>query len=193
MTVRAIEPQSGVAFRLAKGQHLKVIDVQGEQVSDLFCFAEGDPTDALSSGRSIDYNETIALTTGHRLYANSGRVMLTIVDDTCGRHDFLVTPCSQQMFDMVSGRKDYHPSCHENLARALERFQLPAWVIGTTFNIFMNVPVEAGGRIRVLAPLSHAGDSITFRAEMDLIVGLTACSDEGTNNGRCKPIAYEIF
>ncbi len=188
-----IPAQKGSAFKLLKGQLLKVIDLEGEQVSDLFCFSACNQSDALSSGRSIDYNDTIYLTTNHKLYSNFGEVMLTIVKDTCGRHDFLVTPCSLQMFKMISGKDDYHPSCQENLSRSLKEFGIEDALITTSFNIFMNVPVSGDGKIQVKAPLSKAGDHICFRAEMDLIVGLTACSDEGTNNGRCKPTQYEIY
>ena len=188
-----IPAQTGKAFRLKKGEHLKVIDPEGEQVSDLFCFSDDGSKDPLSSGRSIDYNESIYLTTGHKLYSNSGKVMLTIIQDTCGRHDFLVTPCSLQMFQMMSGNLDYHPSCQENLIQNLKEYGIPEDSITTTFNIFMNVPVSENGSIKVLKPNSKADDFIIFKAEMDLIVGLTACSDEGTNNGRCKPIQYEIL
>lgn len=189
---KTLGAQTGAAFQMMKGDQLEVIDLHGEQVSDLFCFSAEEPHDALSSGRTIDYNETIRLTTGHRLFANSGKVMMTIVEDSGGSHDFLVTPCSLQMFQMISGTDDYHPSCQENLAKAFAEFGISESAITTTFNVFMNVPVDDSGRIRVLPPSSRAGDRVVFRAEMDLLVGLTACSDEGTNNGRCKPIAYEI-
>ena len=191
-TKQIIKAQTGKAFRLKKGEVLKVTDLEGEQVSDLFCFSEENLTDALSSGRSIDYNETIFLTTGHRLYSNSGNVMLTILEDTCGRHDFLVTPCSLQMFQMISGNSNYHPSCLNSLSSNLKEFGIAESAITTTFNIFMNVPVSEDGKISVQAPKSKTGDFITFKAEMNLIVGLTACSDEGTNNGRCKPVQFEI-
>lgn len=188
-----IAPQSGTAFQVSKGQTLVVTDPQGEQVADLFCFPADNLSDALSSGRSIDCNETISFTTGHVLYANSGRLLMTIVEDTCGRHDFLVTPCSLQMFRMMAGRDDIeHPSCLANLSRTLAAYDIDPSRITTTFNVFMNVPVGEHGRIQVLTPTSRAGDHMSFRAETDLIVGLTACSDEGSNGGRCKPITYEI-
>jgi hypothetical protein len=187
-----LKPQSGTGFELNKGQKLKVIDLQGEQVSDLFCFRKADPTDALSSGRSIDYAETIFFTKGHILYSQTGLPVLRILEDTCGRHDFLVTPCSLQMFKMIHQNDRYHPSCLENLEKAFAGTGVNLHQIGTSFNIFMNVPVSHTGRITVECPLSKPGDFIVFEALEDLIVGLTACSDEGTNNGCCKPIAYEI-
>jgi uncharacterized protein YcgI (DUF1989 family) len=187
-----LRPQTGYAFRLAKGSTLKVIDPMGQQVSDLFCFSEADLSESLSSGRSIDYNDTVFLTAPHKLYSNRSQVMMTILEDSCGRHDFLLTPCSLKMFQVVAGKEIYHPSCHENLAKSLTEFGVNPDQISTTFNIFMNVVIASTGQIAIRPPVSKAGDWVLFRAEMDLIVGLTACSHEETNNGVCKPIHFEI-
>lgn len=188
-----IPPQTGTAFVLKEGQKLKVIDPLGQQVSDLFCFDLHSPEDGLSSGRSIDYNDTVRFTKGHHLYGDSGNVLLTVLEDSCGTHDFLVTPCSLQMFRMLDPKCDYHPSCQENLLKALRPHGINKNYLGTTFNIFMNVPISEGGTIKVEAPKSKAGDAIIFLAKRDLVVALTACSDEGSNGGTCKPIEYEIF
>lgn len=191
--LKTIPPQTGTSFRLQRGQLLEVIDPEGRQVADLFCAREDDPGDVLSSGRSIDYEDTIRFRKGNRLFGFSGRVFLEIVEDSCGVHDFLVTPCSLQMFKMLDPRCQSHPSCQENLEIALGEFGVPKSALGTTFNIFMNVPVRSDGGLRVEAPLSKPGDAIRFLAHENLIVGLTACSDEGTNAGRCKPIHYRIL
>ena len=188
-----IAPQSGVAFVLKRGQILRVIDPKGEQVSDLMAFALDDTSEWLSSGRSIDYAETIYFTTGHALYSNRSRPMLTIVSDRVGRHDFLLTPCGPETFQIIYGNHEYHPSCLENLHRSLKEFGIDIDDIPTTFNIFMNVAVDGQtGKVQVLPPLSKAGDFIELRAEMDLIVGLTACSAEMSNNYSFKPIGMEL-
>ena len=189
---KIIEPQTGTAFELSKGQSLRVIDVEGEQVADLTAFARADKSEWLSSGRSIDYANSIYLTTGHVLYSNRSRPMLTIVADDVGRHDFLLTPCSPETFEIIYRQKDYHPSCFKNLSKHLARFGIAPDSIPTTFNIFMNVKIGRDGKLSILPPRSKASDSITLRAEMDLIVGLTACSAEMSNNYRFKPIGYEI-
>lgn len=192
MTKSRLEPQTGTAFELKAGHTLRVIDIEGEQVADLTAFARADPTEWLSSGRSIDYANTIYLTTGHVLYSNRSRPMFTIMADDVGRHDFLLTPCSRETFEIIYGNTDPHPSCFENLWRNLAEFGIAPDSIPTTLNIFMNVEVGSTGELRILPPRSKAGDAFTIRAEMDLIVGLTACSAEMSNNYRFKPIAYEI-
>ena len=188
-----LEPQTGTAFKLNRGQQLRVIDLEGEQVADLIAFAEADPGEWLSSGRSIDYANRIYLTTGDILYSNRSRPMLTITSDDVGRHDFLLTPCSPQTFQIIYKDDKYHPSCFENLATPLRDFGISGDTIPTTFNIFMNVEIDSRGELSILPPRSKAGDNITLRAEMDLIVGLTACSAEKSNNYEFKPIGYEIL
>jgi uncharacterized protein YcgI (DUF1989 family) len=194
MTIRhRIEIQHGVAFELERGTILRVIDPLGEQVSDLMAFSRDRRTEWLSSGRTLDYNDTIYLTTGHVLYSNASRPMVTIRADTVGRHDFLYTPCSPETFRIIYKQDGYHPSCFENLATAFQPFGITADLIPTTFNIFMNVTVGAGGELSITPPRSRAGDYIELVAEMDLIVGLTACSAEMSNNYVLKPIDYEIL
>lgn len=190
---RAISPRSGVAFTLQAGETLRVIDPEGEQVGDLLAFNKQDIREAISSGRTFDYASRIYLTKGDPLYSNRSNVMLRIVDDTVGRHDFLLTPCSKEMFRILYGDADPHQGCFGNLAAALEPYGIAADTLPTAFNCFMNVPVDgATGEIKVLPPLSKPGDSIAFLAEMDLIVGLTACSAGQSNNFSYKPIHYEI-
>ena len=188
-----IEPQSGIGFPLERGQVLRVIDPRGEQVSDVMAFARGDATEWLSSGRSIDYNNTIYLTTGHILYSNKSNPMLTIVEDRVGRHDFLLTPCSQEMFEILYKHEGYHPSCFGNLVKSLAPFGIEGHQIPTTFNVFMNVTIAPSGELTIGPPPSHPGDYIDLRAEMDLVVGVTACSAELSNNGTFKPIDVEIL
>src|SRR5690606_17577265 len=88
-----IPPCSGRALELEAGDTLVIIDPEREQVSDLTAFAREDLAEYLSSGRSIDYASKLWLTTGDVLYSNRSRPMFTIVEDTCGRHDFTLTPC----------------------------------------------------------------------------------------------------
>jgi len=190
---RRIAPQTGVGFLLERGQRLRVIDPEGEQVSDLMAFARDDRREWLSSGRSLDYANTIYLTTGHVLYSNRSRPMFTILADEVGRHDFLLTPCSIETFRIIYDHQGDHPSCFGNLAKNLAPFGIEPDTIPTTFNIFMNVDVLPSGELKIGPPRSRAGESITFRAEMDLIVGLTACSAEMSNNYSFKPIAYEVL
>lgn len=191
--MQEIPPRSGTAFFLDRGQRLTVIDPNGEQVADLLAFNRNDLEEVISSGRTLDYASRIYLTAGDPLYSNRSNIMLRIVEDTVGRHDFLLTPCSKDTFRIIYGDLDPHRGCFGNLAAALEPYGIVPDRIPVAFNCFMNVPIDAQtGIIRVEPPLSRAGDHITFFAEQDLVIGLTACSALQSNNGSFKPIHYRI-
>ncbi len=188
-----IPPRSGVAFSLDRGQRLTVIDPEGEQVADLLAFGRADVGEVISSGRTLDYANKIYLSTGDKLYSNRSNVMLDIVEDQVGRHDFLLTPCSKDTFRIIYGDEQPHRGCFGNLAEALAPHGVTEDMIPTAFNVFMNVPVDGlSGELRVEPPLSKAGDRIVFEAQMDLVIGLTACSALQSNNGSFKPIHWQI-
>lgn len=170
-----------------------MIDPLGEQVADMVAFDRADAREAISSGRSLDYASKLFLTTGDPLYSNRSRVMMRIVHDDVGRHDFLLTPCSADTFRIIYGDTEPHRGCFGNLAEALAPHGIEPDAIPCAFNIFMNVQVDGQtGALRVDPPLSRAGDRIIFEAEIDLIIGLTACSALQSNNYAFKPIHYLI-
>ncbi len=189
-----IAPCSAQAIELAEGDELVVIDPEGQQVSDLTAFNAADTREYLSSGRSIDYASRLFLTTGDLLYSNRSRPMFEIVEDTCGRHDFTLTPCSKDTFSIIYGETEGRPGCEGNLATALAPHGIGVDDIPIAFNVFMHVDVDgASGVIRVLPPRSGPGDFIRLRALMPLVVGMTACSAGQSNNFRYKPIDYRVI
>ncbi len=188
-----IQPRSGTAFTLDRGQRLTVIDPEGEQVADLLAFRRDDIDEVISSGRTLDYASRIFLTTGDKIYSNRSNVLMEIVADTVGRHDFLLTPCSADTFRIIYGDTEPHRGCFGNLAHALAPYGIGPDRIPVAFNVFMNVAVDGtSGALEVRPPLSRAGDHVTFEAREDLIIGLTACSALQSNNYAFKPIQYEI-
>ncbi|MEP5253809.1 MAG: urea carboxylase-associated family protein [Winogradskyella arenosi] len=187
-----IDKQSGAAFELKKNDILTVIDPMGGQVSDMVIFNAHDYNEKLSSGKSLDFEECLLLTEGHHLWSNRSQQMMKILEDTNGRNDFLLAPCSPETFKIMYNHEGEHPSCLANLTQHLKPFGIDADAIPTAFNIFMNVQFDEKGKLSVLPPTSKAGDYIRFKAEMDLLVGLTACSAEDSNGGTFKPIHYAI-
>ena len=188
-----IEPRSGVAFELPRGAELTVCDPEGRQVSDLLAYNAQDVREVISNGRTFDYEETLRLGKGNRLWSNRSNPMLTIIEDMVQQHDFLLTPCSEDTFRHFYADKPVHRGCFGNLAEALKPFGIEPDAIPTAFNIFMNVPVDGdSGLIAVKPPESRPGDRIVLHAEMDLVIGLTACSAYDSNGGTFKPIDYEV-
>jgi uncharacterized protein len=191
---KIIPPRSGVAFILRHGQKVKITDIEGEQVSDFVCFNLDDKTEYLSSGRTLDYAETLFLTKGNLFYSNRSNVMFEMIEDTVGRHDFLLAPCSAEMFRKTYKHDQPHKGCFGNLRDSLSEYEIHPDAIPTCFNIFMFVDVDGTtGKLSVLPPKSNAGDFVILEAKMDLIVGMTACSAGMSNNFSFKPIGYTLF
>lgn len=188
-----IDKQSGASFTIKKGQYLKVTDIEGGQVSDMVLFNKKDRGEKLSSGKTLDFEESILISKDNYLWSNRSNKMMLIIEDTNGRNDFLLAPCSPETFKIMYGIDTYHPSCFENLEMQLQQYDIKADDIPTAFNIFMNVQFDKAGILSVDPPLSKAGDYIIFEAQMDLIVGLTACSAEDSNGGTFKPIIFEVL
>ncbi len=189
-----IPAQSGTALELAPGDLLTVMDPSGGQVSDLFLYARPDTAETFSSGRTIDYANTIYVSVGDALYSNRSRVMATIVEDSVGIHDLTLTPCSQETFDILYPQFGGapHPSCFGNIAAAIRPYGVSPDTIGTTLNVFMDVWTDSSGELHIDPPPTHPGDVFSIRAEMALLVAVTACSAEKSNNGSCKPIDYLV-
>ncbi len=189
-----IPPCSAKTVELDAGDELLIIDPDGQQVSDLVAFERSDRAEYLSSGRSLDYASRLWLTTGDILYSNRSRPMFTILEDTCGRHDFTLTPCSKDTFRIIYGEDEGRPGCEGNLVAALAPYDIGVDRIPIAFNVFMHVAVDAKtGEFRVLAPLSKAGDFVRLRAELPVVVAMTACSAGQSNNFTFKPIDFKVI
>lgn len=189
-----LPPQTGLLVKVPAGAVLQIVDPCGEQVADLYLTSAHDPEECLSAGRTVDYNNTLYVTAGDRLWSNRSTVMATIVEDTVGIHDLTLTPCSQKTFDVLypefGGAP--HPSCFANLCAALGPVGVSADRIGTTMNVFMDVWTGPDGRLHIDPPPTRPGDLFVIRAEIDLFAGVTACSAEKSNNGDCKPIDIRV-
>jgi uncharacterized protein YcgI (DUF1989 family) len=119
--------------------------------------------------------------------------MLTIIRDDVGRHDFSLPPCSQEKFEIIYADPSPPPGSQGNLERVLAPHGVKPDQVPAAFNILINVHINAtSGQFELKPPLSQAGSSIQFRAQMNLPPGLTACSAGKSNNFRFKPIHYMV-
>jgi hypothetical protein len=159
----------------------------------MVAFALTDPREKFSAAKTMDFEETILITTGNFLWSNRGNKILEVIEDSNGRNDLLLAPCSEKTFHIKYGIKEVHPSCFGNLSHNLKSFGIEPDDIPTAFNIFMNVQCDSHGKISVDAPTSKAGDYVVLKALTDLVIGLTACSAPDSNNGTFKEIGYEII
>src|SRR3954452_9608890 len=115
---QVIPPGHGAGLRLRRGEHIRLIDPHGGQSGDLVAFSH-DGTQRLSNGRTFDYGGKLYLSTGDVLWSDRSNPMLTIVADAVGRHDFLYSSCSIEMYRMQYGVTGYHANCYDNLCSAM--------------------------------------------------------------------------
>jgi uncharacterized protein YcgI (DUF1989 family) len=170
----------GVAVHLRAGEALSVINLHGNQVVDAWAInpANSDECSALEHTRSV--NSNLFFERGMRLVSNLRRPMLTLVEDTSpGRHDTLLCPCSAAIYREL-GCSDGHRSCTDNFHQALAERGLRCSYTPASLNLFMNVPIATDGSLQRVPPRSTAGDRVTLRAEMDLLVVLSACPQDIT-------------
>ena len=180
----------GCAIDVVKGQCISVIDVEGGQVVDFFAENACDPNEFVSTGVTIDCNESLRLNLGDTIYSNLYKPMFRVISDDVGEHDLLHPCCRSEMYDFFYHNGEGHPNCLDNINDSLGR-QHP---IIHPVNLFMHTAIEPNGRIEVKPPLSRAGDRIVLRAEMDVRLGVAACSvsESDCNSGKCTAIQILI-
>ncbi|OCT13679.1 hypothetical protein A8709_19020 [Paenibacillus pectinilyticus] len=189
-----IPATEGLSLQLKKGQVIRVTDVEGEQIADFVAYRADDISERLDPSVTMDALHAMKVKPGDIIYSNKYTPMLTIIRDTVGQHDFINSACRPEMYEVLYNKRD-HTSCYTNLNEALAQFQIPAPDQHYPFNLFMNTIIEASGQIRIEKPLSQAGDYIELRAEMDLVVAISACPcEESLCNGyKCTPICVDII
>ncbi len=185
-----IGPQTGASFVIRKGCTFKVVDIEGKQVADLIAFNTLNNKEKLSSAVTIDNNSSIFLRQGDSAFSNLYNKMFTVVEDTVGKHDLLYPACSPDMYRYQYGITEYHPNCLENLYNALRDYSIGIDAIPGPINLFMNTRVSMDGTIHVDEPHSKAGDYVSLKAEMDVIVAVSACpvKESKCNAFACKPL-----
>lgn len=178
------------AVRVRAGQEVRIVDVEGAQVGDLWALDDADPGRWLSVPHLRDVLERIAPRPGDRLVDQTGEPILDLLrDDSPGRHDLLFPPCDRWLFERAG--LPGHRNCRDNfLAAAGDRLPF----VPEPFNLFMTTGVDPDGVITIRAPRTRPGDSVTFRAVRDLTLVLSACSVDHTvtNGERCTGLAIEI-
>ena len=188
-----VPPQSGRALRVNKGQLIRITDVKGQQVADLWAFTS-DMKDWLSTSNTRDIGERLFPKVGEHFYGTTGNKLLTLIEDASpGPHDMLYPACNHALY--VRAGFDQHPNCQDNLHAALASEGLVLPFTPDPVDLFQNSLPQPDGTIDVFASINPPGGNVTLRAECDLLVVVTACSVDHypTNGGICTEIAVEVF
>ncbi|MBI3546814.1 MAG: urea carboxylase-associated family protein [Gammaproteobacteria bacterium] len=163
---------------IKQGQIFRILDLEGNQAVDTLFYNARDPSERYSAQDTIMQQKNIYLTTGTSLISNQGRIMLTILADTCGRHDTLGGACAAESNSVrYALEKKHMHSCRDNFLIALARSDsgLSKRDLPSNINFFMNVPVTGHGGLTFADGVSAPGKYVELRAEMDVLALISNC------------------
>jgi urea carboxylase-associated protein 1 len=178
-TVNAGDP---FVQEIRRGQVVRIVDLEGNQAVDTLFYNADDLTERYSAQDTIRAQRNIYLTTGTKLMSNRRNVMLTIVADTCGRHDTLGGACSceSNMVRYAIEKRSMH-ACRQSFLKGVLAWsaatgrQMDKRDLTANINFFMNVPVTAAGKLTFEDGVSDAGKYVEMRAEMDTLMVISNC------------------
>jgi uncharacterized protein len=192
-----VPARSGRAVRLDAGQSIRIVNTHGEQVVDAWAFVAGD----LSEFMSMEHTRATLLRLRPRvddgLFSNRRRPVLTLTQDTSpGVHDTLIAACDNERYGLL-GCAEYHDNCTDNLHAAMASLGLRAPETPCPLNLFMNIPWTEAGALSFEPPVTRPGDYIVLRAELDVIVAMSACPQDilpiNGRSGTPTEVHYQVL
>jgi hypothetical protein len=196
-TFRQVVP-AGEPFmkEIRKGQVLRILDLEGNQAVDTLFYSAADPEERYDANNTIREQGNIYLTAGTVLLSNEGNPMLTIIADTCGRHDTLGGACSAESNTVRYALEKRHMhSCRDSFLLALAEWDngMNKRDLSSNINFFMNVPVTPDGRLTFEDGISDAGRYVEMRAEMDVLVLISNCPQLNNPCNAYNPTPVEVL
>lgn len=195
-----VEAGDYFAHVIEKGQRVRIVDLEGNQAADTLFYNAHDTSDRYSAQDTIREQRNIYLTTGTKLISTKGNVLLTIVDDTCGRHDTLGGACAQESNQVryAIEKKPMH-ACRQSFLMGAFTWAESAGIefgkqdVAANINFFMNVPVTTDGGLTFADGVSEAGKYVELRAEMDVLMLVSNCPQLNNPCNAYNPTPVEVL
>lgn len=192
-----IPAQTGALFSVPEGSALRIVDLEGQQIADMFAVCADDFDEFLGARTTRAASASVFPAVGDAfLSVNYRPMMLFEADNSAGPHDLLAPPCSAQMYAAL-GFEGYHRSCSDNFRAAADPIGWTPELVPDPVDWFQNTPVTTGGAIDFHPALTAPGDSVTLRALTDLHVIISACPmdlpSKPINGDRCTGIGVEAL
>lgn len=185
-----LEACHGMKIDVKCGQTISVIDIDGGQVVDFFAERTDNPSEFLSTGVTIDCNESLKIGVNDYIYSNLYNPMFEVIVDDVKEHDLLHPCCRKEMYDFFYSNGENHPNCLDNINFSLASDR----PIIHPLNVFMYTKINTDGTISVEKPLSKSGDRFAVKALMNVRLGIAACSvsESNCNSGKCTSVKIII-
>jgi hypothetical protein len=191
-----IPPGEPWIYEIKRGQYFRIVDLHGNQAVDTLFYNAHDTADRYSAQDTIQQQRNIYLTTGTRLISSGGSVLLTIVADTCGRHDTLGGACANEsnMVRYALEKRHMH-ACRSSFLKAVIQWDhgMNKRDIASNINFFMNVPVTPEGKLTFEDGISDPGKYVEMRAETDVLALISNCPQLNNPCNAYNPTPVEVL
>ena len=189
MILDAKQPWSGLVKR---GQVLTIKDTHGQQAVDFLCYDADNTSDRYSATNTVKVQGNVYVGNGTVLYADSGKPLLTVIEDTVGRHDTIYGCCSNPNNKLRYGVETTE-SCYTNFTQELQKHGMDVMAIVPNVNWFMSVPVLDDGSAGVAEAALKPGSFVKLRAECNVLAVLANCPQMNNPCNGFKPTPIEIW
>ena len=186
-----IPARTGVAFEVAAGARIEIVDIEGQQPADFWAYNAADLGEYLSAPHTRIGLMKLNPGVGDTFFSNHRRSMIRIVDDPVPVHDFLSAACDPWRYEEL-GHVGWHASCQENLETAMALAGYGAVVCPQPFNIWTNFHLHPDGTFEIRRPATRAGDHISLQAEMDCVIAISACPQDITLTAGLNPTDLRV-
>jgi hypothetical protein len=191
-----VEAGDSFVHEVRCGQTVRIVDLEGNQAVDTLFYNAHDYSDRYSAQDTIREQGNLYLTAGTKLISTEGHVLLTIMADTCGRHDTLGGACATEsnMVRYAIEKRHMH-ACRQSFVKAIQQWKhgLEKRDITSNINFFMNVPVTPEGRLTFEDGVSEAGKYVELRAEMDVLMVISNCPQLNNPCNAYNPTPVQIL
>jgi urea carboxylase-associated protein 1 len=180
--------------RLDAGEVLRIVDLQGCQAVDTLIFDSGRTDVRYNAPNTVKLAGSIYISRGVVLYDDLAQPLMTVIEDTVGRHDTLAGCCSREINKVRYG-KPGDLSCRDNFLSALSELGMDGRDIPPNINFFMHVPVDGKGGLRIDDGISKPGDYVDLRSEKPVLVVISNCPQELNPccGGQPSPIRLTVW
>lgn len=184
---------------IKRGQVFRIVDLEGNQAVDTLFYNARDTHERYSLTHTMLAQENLYLGVGTRIMSSENRAMLTIVADTCGRHDTVgggACSCESNTVRYALEKRFMH-SCRDNFMLGIAKHpsSLHKRDVVSNINFFMNVPMTPAGRLTFEDGISGPGKYVELRAEMDILILISNCPqlNNPANGYNPTPVRYLVW
>ena len=193
MSRHTVEARKGAGYKLEAGQKFKVINTHGHQVVDFWAISTEDPTEFMSMVHTRSTLTKLVPQAGDILYSNVRAPIVRFVEDTSpGVHDTVVAPCDLPRYHLI-GVEGFHDSCSNNFMTVMKQYGIGEYrQAPESFNLFMNIPWTADGKLSFEPTVSKPGDYVVFEAIRPVLMVVSSCPQDILPINSGNPVEFDI-